>query len=321
MSEAVESLGESSVEQALESAFNGDPVKNVAVEEAQEEQVDEQALEAEAEAAPEVEEEPALEPSFEIEVDGQKELVTGQERIRELLQKGMHYGRNSEINARAREQLIAQAKQQELTLKFQQETFTDIAELRALDQQLEQWNKVDLAAEFEKDMFGAMRMKETRDQLRERRNAKQQQLDQKVQSFSQSQLLAAQQAEQAETNVLLAKLPEWRNSEKAQAEKEQIKAFLQGHGYTTQEINSVLDHRFVLLARDALKYRQLQQNKNEKLKQVRTAPPVVKPGAKEPRNDKAEFVKFKQQLRRAGQQGNHRAQEDALVKVLGRAFG
>jgi len=197
----------------------------------------------------------------------------------------------------------------------------DVAALQGLEQQLQQWEKLDLAAEFEKDMFQAMRLKEQRDQLREKRNTMRQQLEFKATNFKQGQAHAAQQLMQAEMNVLLAKLPEWRNSEKAQAEKEQLKSYLANHGYTAPEIENVLDHRFILLARDAYKYRQLQQGKNEKLNQARQAPPVTKPGAKQPpRNDKAEFAKFRQNLKRAGREGNNRAQENALTAILERTF-
>ena len=311
---------ESTLENALGQAFGGAEAEkeapNPAAEVAQEEQVEEQQLEAEAEP-----EAPVDEPSFEIEVDGTKEVVTGAEKIRELLQKGMHYGRNSEVNARTREQLAAQAQQQNLVLKFQNEVMGDIAELQALNQQLSQWDKIDLAAEFEKDMFQAMRMKEQRDQLRERRNAKQQQLQLKADNFKQGQAEAARQLAAAEMNVLLAKLPEWRNSEKAQAEREQLKAFLAGHGYSGPEIDNVTDHRFVLLARDAYRYRQLQQGKSAKLNQARQAPPVVKPGTKAPPKDgKAEFTKFRQSLKRAGREGNHKAQEDAVTALFERTF-
>jgi hypothetical protein len=318
-------MEETGLESVLDAAFGGgEPPKapapapeNPAAEVAQEEQVEEQALETQAEEAPE---EPS-ELAIEVEVDGQKEVVTGNDRIKELVQKGLHYGRNSEVNARAREQLAAQAQMQQMAAKFQTEVMGDVAQLQALENQLQQWERLDLAAEFEKDMFQAMRLKEQRDQLREKRNTLRQQLELKANNFKQGQAQAAQQLMQAEMNVLLAKLPEWRNSEKAQSEKEQLKTYLASHGYTAPEIENVLDHRFILLARDAYKYRQLQQGKSEKLNQARQAPPAVKPGTKQPpRNDKAEFAKFRQNLKRAGREGNHRAQENAITALFERTF-
>lgn len=322
-------MSDQALENALGAAFDPAPEPNKpltpAAEVAQEDQEREQGLETQAEEAPateiEAEGEPSGEFSLEVEVDGKKEVVSGNERLKELVQKGLHYSKNSEVNARAREQLALHAQAQQFMTQAHQALMNDIAELQALNNQMQPWESLNLAQEFEKDPFQAMRLKEQRDQLREQRNQKQMQLQQKAANFKQGQAQAAQQLQAAEMNVLLAKLPEWRNSEKAQSEKEQIRTYLAGHGYTNPEIENVMDHRFILLARDALKYRQLQQGKTEKLNQARQAPPAVRPGAKEaPRNDKAEFSKFRQSLKRAGREGNHRAQEESLTKILERTF-
>lgn len=308
---------------SLGAAF-GDPPPPEPVVEAPETPEAEAQVEAEApaddvEAAPQ-EEEAVAEPEFEIEVDGQRETVRGQEAIKELLQKGKHYSKNAEINARVREQLVAQAQAQQLAGQFQQTFLADIAELRAFDSQLEQWNRVDFAAAFEADPFNAMKLKEQRDSLREARSAKLGEIQQKQQHFQQGQAQATQQAMAAETNALLAKLPEWRNSEKAQTEKQQLSTYLTTQGFSDAEVQRIADHRGVILARKAMLYDQLQSGKAGMLKQVRTAPPVVKPGTKVTTNGKIEFQKVAKQFRTMGQKGNHRAQEDVLTSILNRTF-
>ena len=56
-----------------------------------------------------------------------------------------------------------------------------------------------------------------------------------------------------------------------------------------------------------------------KVQQVRTAPPVVKPGAQQDKG-KVEARSDLKQFREAGRKGEHRTQEQLLEKMLGRAF-
>lgn len=267
--------------------------------------------------------EPVGEPEFVIEVDGKQEVVRGQDQVRELLQKGVHYSRGSEEVARAREQLQAQAHMQQFAMQFQQQALVGIAELRAIDQQMEQFSKVDLAALMDTDFVAAMKLQQQRQSLKEARDAKVQELNQTKSQYEQDQAKAAQQLRAAEEGALLAKLPEWRNSERADVEKQAIIRALATYGYQNGEIAKLLDHRTVLMARDAMKWQELQRNKSDKVKQVREAPPVVKPGAaaaQQDPNSKAGFAKFTQEFRKQGRAGNHRAQEAALEKVLARTF-
>jgi hypothetical protein len=263
------------------------------------------------------------EPEFTIEVDGKTEIVKGADRVKELLQKGMDYSRGTAEVARVREQLIAQSQMAQAAAKFQAEAIGDIAELRALDAQLEQYSKIDWSSAIDTNFVEAMKLQQQRATLKEARDAKLNQLQQKQAQFEKGQADAAQSLRIAEENALLAKLPEWRNSEKAASEKQAIIRNLTSYGYQPAEIAQLMDHRTVLLARDAMKWRELQANKANTVKQVRDAPPVVKPGAATAQTDpnsKAGFQKFTQEFRKQGRAGNHRAQEDALAKVLARTF-
>jgi hypothetical protein len=329
MSTAVESLSEESAVTALESAF-GTPdapeperkPNEVAIETEAQAEVDE----AVAEAAPaeEVVEEVVeeSEPEFEIEIDGQPERIAGADRIKEVLQRGIKAQRTHEENARVREALIAQATQQQKFSEFQSAMATDLAELSGLDRQLEQWTKVDWQAAFESDPFKALQLKEQRDQLREARNTKYQEISQKHAQFEAHQKQVGAQRARAEEQALLARIPEWRNAEKATPEKQAIVRDLADHyGFTAEEIGSIVDHRMLLVARDAQKYRELQRTKTDKVKQVRAAPPVVKPGSiAAKQTPKQGFVQVRQHLRKLGREGNHKGQEAAFTELLNRSF-
>ena len=327
-----EPISEQSVESALESAFGNAPApQKVPAKEAapaQDAPVDEPAAEAapveEAEAEPveaaEAEAAPEPEPEFEIEVNGARELVRGKDQIRELLQKGRDYSQKTEAVARARDSIIAQAQQQAMAAQFQGQAWEDITAIRALDSRLDEYNKVDWATAFDTDPFNALKLKEQRDQLREQRNAKVAEFQAKRQQFEAGQAQAAQQRLAAEQSALLNKLPEWRNTEQATKEQREIANTLaQSYGFNEAEIAGLVDHRMVMVARDAMKYRMLQANKTAKVQQVRTAPPVIKPGAQQDKV-KVEARSDLKQFREAGRKGEHRTQEQLLEKMLGRAF-
>lgn len=315
---------------ALESAFGNAPAQKAPVKEAAPEPEAPVAEPEAAEAAPEdgeaAPEEAAAEaapveaePEFEIEVGGQREIVKGKEAIRELLQKGRDYSQKSEFNARARDALAAQAQQIKLTQEFNQAVFDDITQLRALDSQLEQYNRIDWSTAIDSDLTNAMKLQEQRNALREARNAKAQEIQSKHQAFQLGQAHAAQQKIAAENAALLAKLPDWRNSETRTKEQQTIARNLAEYGFNEAEIAGLQDHRMVLVARDAMKWRLLQAGKTAKVQQVRTAPPVIKPGAQQDKG-KVEARSDLKQFREAGRKGEHRTQEQLLEKMLGRAF-
>ena len=274
------------------------------------------------EASPAEEPAPEAEPEFEIEIDGHKEVVKGKEIIKELLQKGKHFSRGTEEVARERELLQAQRFQQEITTKFQSFVVNEIQQLRAMDAQLEQYSRIDWNAAIDADFTNAMKLQEQRNTLRQQRDAKFYELQAKQQQFQQGQAQAAQQLLAAEHSALLAKLPAWRNSDTAAKEQKEIASALSQYGFSQAEIGGLIDHRMLLVAKDAAAYRALRNGAQEKVKQARAAPPVVKPGAAVPAaaKAKASTQEVLKDIRKAGRQGNHKAQEQLAQKLFDRAF-
>ena len=86
----------------------------------------------------------------------------------------------------------------------------------------------------------------------------------------------------AEQDKLKAALPEWTDPEKAKVETAKLRAHLKTYGFSDEEISGVVDHRAVLLARDAMQYRELQRAPSAKT-QAKVAPiRTAKPGAAPP---------------------------------------
>lgn len=333
MAEAAEDGDTSALESALDGAFSGTPPPKAPaapkaapapVEEAQPQQ--ESTAEGEIEVPGEEEQQEAVppsEPEIEIEVNGQKEIIRGETEIRELLVRGKILSSRDEEIARVREALATQAHLQQATQLFEREVSNDIAQLKALDAHLAKFNEVDWAAAIDTDMATVMKLQAQRQQLREQREMLLANLNGKHQQFQQGYAVANQRIYDAESKALLSRLPEWRDDGKAAAEKQAITRNLAGYGFQAAEIAQLMDHRMVLVARDAMKWRELQAAKGQGLKRVAEAPPVSKPGAagaQTQQNAKTAFQKFTSDFRKAGRQGNHRAQETALEKVLSRTF-
>jgi hypothetical protein len=129
------------LESALEAAFDAPaavatkaPLEVQAEPQATEApEVEEVASEEPVEAAEtDVEEAPApviTEPEYEVEVDGRIEMVRGGDKVKELLQKGLKFGRGSEEVARVREALAAQMQSMQQANQFQQAVVDDISHL------------------------------------------------------------------------------------------------------------------------------------------------------------------------------------------------
>ena len=317
-----------SLESALEAAYGDAPPaeKPQAPVKAQPEEGDFAVQEDPAELLQEIDEQaqpPAgPEPTFEVDVDGQPEVITGNERVKELLQRGLKAGRGFEENARVREALQAHVRQAQFQQQFHQAVSGDIVQIQALEQQLQGFEQVDWSRAYDTDPFNALKLKEQRDQLREQRAAALNNLNAKQQQFQAHMQQTAQQALAAETQALLAKVPTWRNPEKATQERSEIASALQStYGFTAQEVNAVMDHRMIMVARDAAAYRKLLANKDARVKQAREAPATAKPGAAaSPTNGRVEFNKVRGKIKELGTKGNHRAQEQLVTGLFERAF-
>ena len=329
---AGEELNTDSLESALGDAFGGGEPAPVAPapKQAREPQPDEAPTEDPADLASLIQDDPAeepakdiAEPEFEVEIEpGKPEVIRGADRVKELLQRGLKAGRGFEENARVREALAAHVQQAQFQAQFQQVVTADIAQIQALDQQLQHFEKIDWSAAYDSDPFNALKLKEQRDQLREQRAAALQNLTAKQQQFQAHVQQNSQRLLAAEQEALLAKVPTWRNPEKATQERGEIaKALTSHYGFTAQEVNAVMDHRMILVARDAAAYRQLLANKDARVKQAREAPAQARPGAAAPpTNGRAEFNKFRGKVRELGTKGNHKAQESLVTAALEKAF-
>lgn len=119
--------------------------------------------------------------------------------------------------------------------------------------------------------------------LFEKRQATMQEIyQQKVQierlTQAEQQKAYARQLEQQQ-EMLLAKLPEWKDAKKASEDKAAIRSYLLEQGYEKEAVESIADARAVLVARKAMLYDQMISKASAAAKKVATLPTKVeRPG-------------------------------------------
>lgn len=106
-----------------------------------------------------------------------------------------------------------------------------------------------------------------------------------------------------EKEALLQAMPEWKNSTLAQQEAGKIGNYLKNAGFNDGEIDSIVDHRALLIARKAMLYDDLQNaSETAKVKRVKKTMKVVKPGAarttKQKRDDN--YIAKQKKLQKSG---------------------
>jgi hypothetical protein len=142
--------------------------------------------------------------------------------------------------------------------------------------------------------------------------AEQQQKEKQLAAIQAEQYRIAQM-QQAEKSELLSKhvtseaeklsqaIPDFKDKEKGEAVRKEIRSFAKSVGWSDQELSSVYDSRAVLTLYKAMQYDKLMQNRPEVNKKLAQAPKMLRSGASAQRSPDQEGIKKqKQKLRSSG---------------------
>jgi len=234
------------------------------------------------------------EPYYSVTVDGTDLSVN----LEELIQG---YQRNADYTRKTQE--LAQERNQ--SSEFVERSKKDVeAKLQKLDQlnnaaqaQLQQeYAEVDFEKLYDEDPVEAARL-EHKMRKKHSQLAQVQQQTQELQSQEFNKYLGEQQ------KLLTQKIPEFTDEQKGPRFKQQMRDYLGNIGFNDTEINSVYDHRYVMLVKDAMSYRNLQKAKPGIKKKVANAPKVVKGGVAKSKGQADAEAKRQQlsKLRKTGQ--------------------
>lgn len=231
-------------------------------------------------------------------IDGEERKVKFADLLKSYQIDGAAENRLREA-AEIRKQAIEQAQAVQQQIQVQQQIVGKLAEIKAVEAEYQQYQSVNLDALIEQDPVQALKVQRRMQALQERHASLTNEAQQAANYVQQAQTQASQAMLQQEHQALLRAIPEWTDAGKAESEREAIKADLRSRGYTDRDIAGLSDHKAVLLARDAMLYRQMKAG-NPVEKQVRAAPKIVKPGTTTPRSPQSTVQKLKSEVRHGG---------------------
>jgi len=218
-----------------------------------------------------------------VKIDGVEQEVTLSD-LRNGYQMESDYRRKTADLAEQRKAFEKEREEltQELGQKYQEATqVTGFLE----EQLMGEYNSIDWNAIRSENPaeFAALKQEynERYQQIQQLKTTAAEELKQQTQSqqLTLQEQNAALLAEQAQR--LKEVIPEFGDPVKAKELKSEIRDFLKVNGFEETEIDMVVDHRQVLLIRDAMAYSKLKSKGVDVKSKVKTAPKLQKPGKKQ----------------------------------------
>ncbi len=217
--------------------------------------------------------------AFEITHNGQQVKLTRAELIKNA-QQGFDYTQKTQELGRKRAEVDAVLQRAANVEQLTPFVAQDMAVVKQFEAQLQQYAKVNwvaLASDPE-TVLDYNKHRAQYDLLLQGHQGAVTQLQQKMHAVNtERRNLTAYQLQQ-EHAVLVDRIPEWKDPEKYRAGAQELSSYLIGRGADPQEVAALSSSLAVQIARESMLYRKLIDAKTNKAKQLRTVPPVSKPG-------------------------------------------
>ena len=181
--------------------------------------------------------------------------------------------------AESRKALQEQVQQAQQQWQVQQAVIGQIAQVKAIEGELSQYQNINWNALIDQDPVQAVKLDRQMRDLQQKHAQATGEVQQAVQHIQQTRQQQSGASLESERQALLQAIPAWSDDSKAEAERNAIKADLAARGYSNADIAGLSDHKAVLLARDAMLYRQMKDKATTAITQVRAAPKLIKPGS------------------------------------------
>jgi hypothetical protein len=221
----------------------------------------------------ETEEETAELDLVEVEVDGESYRVP--EALKDKIMLQADYTRKTQEVAEQRKQVEQMQMQLQQQAQIQQESLAEYAQLTALDNQIQAFNQVDWNALYDSDPAEFVKLKETRRDLLDNRQALANTIGTKQQQLAAQQRETYIKAVEEGQKVLAREIPNWNN----ELARNLNTLAVDKYGFTPEEVAQVIDPRVVKLLHDAYRFQKQQSNRPVAEKKVANLPKVSKPGS------------------------------------------
>jgi hypothetical protein len=229
--------------------------------------------------------------------------VEGKAKFSDLLKSYQlqgHVDRQVREAAEQRKAVQEQAQAMQQQWQVQQAVIGKIAEAKAIEAELVKYQSVDWNGLYDSDPVQAVKLDRQMRDLQSKYQDAHTEVG-RAASYIQEQQTHSQQATlENERQALLKALPQWSDEAISSKEKQAISADLKARGYADKDIQGLSDHKAVLLARDAMLYRQMKATNTTTEKQVRSAPKIIKPGSPQSNRSLNAVQKIKSEVRSSG---------------------
>jgi len=313
-----------SIESTLQSAFGGTPTKAQAPEKPETaesapgptDEVTPDDIPDEVEAKPQ---EPGTE-VWEI-VHGGQQVKLSRAEVIEHASKGFDYTQKTQALAersKAVESQLARVAELEQLAPY---VAQDLAQVKAIEAKLAEFSKVDWVALATNDPLEYPKWQAQFNQLREAYNAATYQFQVKASQLQQGKAQLTAERLQQEFPKLLERIPAWKDPAKYESGARELKSYLVAQGADPARVDQLSDSLEASIAYKAMQWDKLVAAKSEKVKQLRGAPPVVRPGAAASQTQqRSNADNALKEARSQGRKGNTRAQEGLLERVFEGTF-
>lgn len=240
-----------------------------------------------------------------VKVQGQ-ELEVSLDELKSGYSRDSDYRQKTHALAEERRMLDEQKTSLSQSYDGKLKELTDL--IGAAESYIGQSSKEDLQKMYEEDPTQAAKIDFQQRQQRESFNKLKQQAEvAKLQQYN--QYLDEQK------RLAATKIPEYSDPVKGVTFKNQMKNTLSEYGFNDQEIGSLADHRFLMVLRDAMEYKNL-KSKPVTNKKVTTAPKVVKSGT--PKMEDSRRAAVKQKIGRLRRSGKINDAQSAILEIIGK---
>lgn len=240
-----------------------------------------------------------------VKVQGQ-ELEVSLDELKSGYSRDSDYRQKTHALAEERRMLDEQKTSLSQSYDGKLKELTDL--IGAAESYIGQSSKEDLQKMYEEDPTQAAKIDFQQRQQRESfNNLKQQAEVVKLQQYN--QYLDEQK------RLAATKIPEYSDPVKGVTFKNQMKNTLSEYGFNDQEIGSLADHRFLMVLKDAMEYKNL-KSKPVTNKKVTTAPKVVKSGT--PKMEDSRRAAVKQKIGRLRRSGKINDAQSAILEIIGK---
>ena len=294
-----------------------EPQKEELSQDSQPQEQEKMETETEAPAEEEVSEEVSQDENSENQIQEQdstyKVKVAGQEFDVTLDELRAGYSRDADYRRKTEELANDRKSFQSETEKQRQDYSQRLSELNQLvsltqEQLNSEFKDLDLEKLYEEDPTEAAR-------LEHKMRKKQEKLADSIQKVKAEQQKQFQQVVSDQQRILVTKLPEFADAEKATKLKTDMRSYLQSYGFRDQEIGQIYDHRIVMLVNDAMKYRSMQKLKPNLASKMAKPGKVLSSGVKKTKAD-VNFAQKREKLGRLKKSGSIKDAQSIFLDMI-----